>query len=86
MGRAGAAFPPRGEEGGEGTSYRGIDSRWAHKLPGKPAERRAPLRRTITSWGPGQVNGKVSQISLDKTHTSQAGDVQKAREQPSGVA
>ena len=81
----GTVFPPRDEEGGEGTSYSGIDIRWAHQLPGKPAERHARLIRTITTWGPGQVNGKVSQISLDKTSTGQAGNIQRARQQPSGV-
>ena len=31
--------------GGESISYRGIDVRWAHSLPGKPVKGHSPPRR-----------------------------------------
>ena len=71
--------------GGKVTSYRGIGVRWAHQLPGKPVKSTpltAPLLRTITSWGLGQVGRKVHDLS-GEAGTGQARDVQRAREQPS---
>ena len=47
-----------------------------------------PLIRKITSWGLGQVRRKVSHVSkgVGEVGTGRAGDVQRAREQPPGVA
>ena len=70
----------------------GIDIRQARQLPGKPAEGHTtynPFEKlvgTITSWVQGQVSMKVSQScewGVGEAGTGQAGNVQRAEEQPS---
>ena len=71
---------------GETASHRGVDVRWAHRLPGKPTEGHTPHHPfdKITSWGPRQVCRKA-RVSVSEAGTGRAGDGQRAREQPSGV-
>ena len=84
----------------EGEGPGGIDIRWAHQLPGKPAESHAlhhhidnrwrcfDLKvRAITTWGGGSYLGRsVLWVGTGGAGTGGAGDGQTARGQPCWVA
>ena len=74
-------------KGRGGSSYRGIDFRWAHQLPEKPVEEQTPhcpFDKNYHQLGPGtnMQEGQSCEEGIDEASPSQAGDVQRAGEQP----
>ena len=83
----GVVFTPKWKEM---TSSREPDVRWAHQSPGKQRGTPpppAPLLRIITGWRAGnkRVERPVMWARYRWSSTGWAGDVQRARQQPSWV-